>query len=226
MATTIIRYYNCKDEELLFICLMAASSLKRDLAEFSAYSPKFSDASLSAFEADVKKAMTAIPPQTEIALRKICTARLYALLDSLIDPVNRLKGYLKFANLELGKSASDFRLTHLRKSIAARNTEGAIKNLHIVIENVENFKDSLIPQGLTEVFISMLLSKAKSIKLEKQTQYELLVSRRNLTQSNLVLFNSLYRQLTEILFTGKILYRTTDPAKFHEYAFSHLKKRV
>src|SRR5665647_1319751 len=217
MAKYFIRYYNCKDSELTMICSFVAGSLESNMTEFSAYSPKFNDAYLSRFVADITKAMEVIPPQTEIQLRKVCTARLYGTLDSLKDPINRLKGYLKLAFTELGMSAADFGLPHLRKSVSSRDTEGTTQNLHLVIENIENFKDSLIPQGLTEALISLFISAHASLIEDKRKQSEMLSNRKILTQSNLLLFNALYRQLTEILSVGKILYKATDPATLSQY---------
>jgi len=44
MAQNHARNYNCKDEELPVICRFAAFSLKRDIADFTAFSPKFNAA--------------------------------------------------------------------------------------------------------------------------------------------------------------------------------------
>lgn len=226
MAKTNIRYYNCKDGELTMICSFVAGSLESSKTEFSAYSPKFNDAYLARFVADTEKAMEVNLPQTEIQLRKVCTATLYGTLDSLKDPINRLKGYLKLAYPELKISAADFGLRHLRKCVSSRDTEGAIQDLHLVIENIENYKASLILQGLSEALITLFISAHASLIADKRTQSRMLSNRRILTQSNLLLFNTLYRQLTEILLVGKILYKITDPATASQYTFTDLKKRV
>ena len=226
MAKDLIRYYNCKDSELTMICSFVTSSLESNKTEFSAYSPRFNDAYFARFVANNTRAMEAIPPQTEILLRKVCTARLYGTLDSLKDPINRLKGYLKLAYSELGISAADFGLPHLRKSISSRDTEGATQNLQLVIENIENFKASLIPLGLTEGLITLFISAHGSLIEDKLKQSEILSNHKILTQSNLLLFNALYRQLTEILLVGKILYKVTDPATASQYTFTDLKKHV
>jgi len=43
MTTDFSREYSCKDEELPVICKFTAFSLKRDLADFTAFSPKFNE---------------------------------------------------------------------------------------------------------------------------------------------------------------------------------------
>lgn len=40
------------------------------------------------------------------------------------------------------------------------------------------------------------------------------------------MLNELYLRMTEIYSIGKVLYRTTDPAKYAEYTFSKLLKKV
>lgn len=41
MTTTLARDYNCKDEELTVICKFSVFNVKRDLDNFTTYSPKF-----------------------------------------------------------------------------------------------------------------------------------------------------------------------------------------
>ena len=73
--------------------------------------------------------------------------------------------------------------------------------------------------------IELFISAAAVFAKEKNSQYAILVNRKGIVQNNLSLFNDLYKQLLEILSTGKILYGK-DPAKLQEYTFSQLKKQV
>lgn len=81
-------------------------------------------------------------------------------------------------------------------------------------------------RGLTEELAGSFVSAAETIAKVKQNQYEILINRKSIVQSNMALLNSLHQQLTEILAVGKILYKATNPAKLQEYTFSDLKKRV
>lgn len=49
MTTNSARSYNCKDEELPIVCKFAVFSLKHNLADFTAYSPRFNQAYASGF---------------------------------------------------------------------------------------------------------------------------------------------------------------------------------
>jgi hypothetical protein len=226
MATTNPRSYNCKDEELAVTCSFAVFSLKRDLADFTAFSPKFNQEYVTGFETKIASVNEMIMPQSETMDLKNITARLYATMNGLIDPINRVSGYLKFAQPVLKISAADFGLATLRKSITAKNAEGVIDNLHIVGNNLTKHAAILEKQGLKAELTARFTDAATSIAADNQKQYEIMSNRANIVQNNLGLFNSLYEQLTEILRVGKILYKATDASKTQEYNFTAMKKKV
>jgi len=225
MATKIVRLYSCRDDELPTICELAAFSLKRDLVDFTNYSPKFNNGYLESFLTMIANARNVIEPKSETLERTASTARLHSALVSLIDPIKRLGGYLNLAHAKLNISSAEFGLYNLRDSIIALDQEGASKNMHVVSSNIMKYKVVLMEQGLTEPMIELFISAAAIFAKEKNSQYAILVNRKSIVQSNLTLFNDLYKQLLEILATGKILY-AKDAAKLQEYTFSQLKKQV
>jgi hypothetical protein len=226
MGTIKARNYGCKDEELPSVCKFAAFSLNRDLADFTVYSPKFSKEYLAAFETRIAAASEVIEPQSETQELKIITLRFYATIDGLIDPINRLTGYITLSQVECSISLADFGIKYLRKGITARDAEGVIQSLHSIIANIGKYKEALVAQGLTEELIARFADAATSVANDKQKQYEIISSRKHIVNSNLALFNGLFGQLNEILTVGKILYKATDTAKLQEYTFTELKKRV
>ena len=74
--------------------------------------------------------------------------------------------------------------------------------------------------------IARFANASTSLANDKQKQYEIISNRKSIVQNNLELFNNLYEQLGEIHAVGKILYKSTNTAKFQEYTFSELKKRL
>jgi len=224
MTNDYSRDYNCKDEELPVICNFGAFSLNRDLSDFTDYSKKFNADYVAGFKTTIASATEVVAPESELLIQKAITARLYAMFDSLIDPINRVAGYLSLA--KLGITPDEFGLTRLRKCINSRDAEGAMDSLHTVISNIENNNDALVAQGLSDELIARFTTASSSIAADKQLQYEIGSKRKNIVQDNLALFNGLYQQLVEVLDTGKILYKSSNPAKLQEYTFSELKKRV
>lgn len=218
------RDYNCKDEELPVICTYADFSFKRDQADFAAYSPKFNPDYVAAFEAKIASVSEMIMPKSETLDRKNITTRLYTTMEGLVDPINRVSGYIKLAKLKV--TASDFGLTQLRKDLATKNAEGAINSLRTVRSNLTRNEAVLAEQGLTPELMNLFTEASVSINADNQKQYEILSNRKNIVQNNLGLFNELYGQLTEILNVGKILYKATDAVKTQEYTFIRLMKQV
>lgn len=226
MATFLPRSFNCKDEELPVISRFTAFSLKRDLADFSAYSPKFNDDYVASFEARIAEVSELVEPKSETIQLKSITERLYGTLDGLINPINRLSGYVKMAKESLKISPADFGLTLLRKGINSKDAESVLKNLHLVISNINRNKGILTEQGLQDELIALFTDAAISISADKQNQYEITSNRKAIVQNNVGIFNNLFEQLSEILAIGKILYKDNDAVKLQEYTFSNLKRRV
>jgi hypothetical protein len=220
------RNYHCKDEELPVICEYASFSLKRDLSDFKSYSPKFNESYVTGFDAKIAIASELVNPRTETAELKAITLQLYTTMDGIIEPANRLEGYIKLAKNKLPVSVADFGIPVLRKKIYAKDAEGVIHNLRLVISNIEKYKEALTAEGLTEALTQQLENAIVSVNADNDKQYEILSGRKELVQSNLVIFNDLYGQLSEICDVGKILYKRNNPDKLQEYTFSYLLKKV
>lgn len=226
MTTVNQRNYNCKDEELPVICGFAAFSLKRDLTDFTSFSPKFTAAYVSDFETKTASVTEVIMPKSETLELKNITTSLYAAMDGLTDPINRVAGYLKMAQGTLPVSEADFGLTLLRKNLRTKNAEGVITSLRTVSNNLTKYASQLGAQGLTPELAARFADAGTSIAADNQKQYEIISNRRNIVQNNLGLFNTLFEYLTEIMRVGKILYKATDAARLQEYTFSSMLKQV
>jgi hypothetical protein len=223
---TLSRTYNCKDEELPVICTYASTSLKRDLVYFTAYSPKINAAYVDRFDRKIADVDALVNPLTEIAERKVVTARLYATMDGLIDPLNRLEGYLKLAKETVPISITDFGIKTLRTKINSKDAEGALQYLRLVEANIGKYRIQLMEQGLNDALIGQFTAASASIAADNELQYVLLSQRKELVQNNLAQFNDLYSQLSEFCDIGKILYKQTDREKTQEYTISYLIKKV
>lgn len=226
MTTPNQRLYNCKDEELPVICGFAAFSLKRDLADFTSYSPKFTAAYVSDFETKTASVTEVIMPKSETLELKKITARLYAAMNGLTDPINRVAGYLSMAKDTVSVSEADFGLTLLRKNLRTKNAEGVITSLRAVSKNLTKYATELGAQGLTPKLAASFTDAGTAIAADNQKQYEITSNRATIVQNNLGLFNNLHEQLTEILRVGKILYKANNAARLQEYTFSALLKQV
>lgn len=220
------RNYNCKDEELPVICGFVALSLKRDLEEFTSFSPMFTEAYVTGFEAKIDAAEELVQPKSETIELKVITERIYATLDGLISPINRVEGYLELAGKEIPISSADFGLVQLRKSARVRDVENVLKLLRTVEANINKYKEALSVKGLTDELTSRFGEAGDSLAEDKNQKYSLISNRTALVQNNLGQLNELNDQLTEICKIGKVLYKQTDKAKLKDYTFTQLRKQV
>jgi hypothetical protein len=226
MKTSGIRNYNCKDEELPVICRYALSYLKRDLADFAAFSPVFNDSYVEKFTAKINLADELVLPQIETDELKKITGRLYLTMDSLRDPVAKIRAYLSLTKDTVGVSAKDFGLTLLTQKIASRDAEGVQKNLLLVVSYLKKYEEQLTVAGFDRTITEQLSAAISSIIADNQQQFDIVNKRKAIVQTNLAVLNDLYKQLTDLLNIGKSLYKNTNPLKSKEYVFNSLKKGV
>ena len=223
---TTQKKFKCKNEELVVICDYLQTSFLRDLAEFTAYSPRFNEWYLAEFKRKNEAMNKIVFPQDKTKELKTVTARLYANMDKLVDWLDRLEGYIKFAKDAVPLSAADFGTLDLKKKIRSRDAEGTLKHLQRVNENIETYKKPLAEQGLSSEAIAQLSAAFAEIDAANQKQYELASRRRLLAAENINLLNELYAHIMEICETGKILYRKTHQEKLPDYTFAYLIKKV
>ena len=220
------RSFDCKDEELPVVCGFSATSLARDLGDFTAYSPLFDAAYLAAFRTKIDVVAELVGPKSETVELKVLTDRIYQTLDYLIAPINHLEGYIKMAGREVPLSSNDFGLVQLRKSARARDVESVLAQLHTVGENIGKYKKALTAKGLTEELINRFAVTTRQLAEDKNRKYALVSNRAATVQKNLGLLNDLYAQFIEICRIGKILYKQTDPAKLKDYTLARMMNQV
>jgi hypothetical protein len=226
MNSNLARNYRCKNEELPVICEHVSFSLKRDSVIFSGYASRFNESYVADFDGKIVAVNKLVNPTLGTADLKITTTRLYATMDGLQDPAKRLVGYLKLAKNRVLISPADFGLTELRNKLRAKDAEGVLHNLPLVIANIGKFKEPLTAEGLTDDIETQLANAIVSIAQDNERQYEILSGRKALVQDNKEVFNSLGAQLAEICEVGKILFKATNPERAQEYTFAYLLKKV
>jgi hypothetical protein len=132
MKTLGERNYKCKNEELPVICKNALACLKRDLADFTAFSPLFNEEYVNKFEKKINLIDELVLPKTETDELKKITKRLYQTMDSLLNPIAKIRGYLLLAKDSVEVTPKNFGLSPLSRKISDRDAEGARQNLLLV----------------------------------------------------------------------------------------------
>jgi hypothetical protein len=226
MTTHPARNYRCKNEELPVIGEYVSSNLKRDLADFVGYSPKFNEGYVATFDGKILALRELVNPLMETAELKTTTSRLYTTMDKVTDTTLRIEGYVKLAKNDVPLSPADFGLIALRKKTRAKDAEGTLHGLQLVMANIKKFREPLAAEGLTEELEAQLADALASITQDNLRQYEILNGRKALVQDNRGAFNSFSALLAEVCEVGKMLFKNTNPERAKEYMFSYLLKRV
>ena len=226
MSNLSSRNFNCKNEELPVICRFNVFNLKRDLNDFKGYSLIFDDPFVSDYEKLIEEVTELVQPKTEMAAQKVITERLHKTIDSLNGPIKHLTGYINMSNGALKITPEGYGLAALRKCIRAKDPEGVMQNLNLVISNNKKYADVLAEKGFKPELAVCFTDSAVAIAADKQAQYEMMSNRKLIVQNNMGLLNALNDKLTQVLSIGKILFADTDPAKAKEYTFARLSKQV
>lgn len=225
MNNSVEKLFSCKYEELAPTGRFILFGLQRDLAEFSAFSSKFDVDYVNETDTKITNVENLVDPKSETLAKSLISNRLNDTLAGLSEPIAKVDGYLKLAKPVLGVTASAFGISELRKKINAKDMEAVIKQLVSLLANINQYKEVLAAQGLTDSVTQTLTNLLTTLKSDYQHRYEILSNRRLLVQNNIGVLNDLYTRILEIASIGKILYKN-DPVKLSEYTFSSLLKKV
>ena len=221
------RIFNCKNEEVPVIGNYLLFALKRDLVDFSTSFPKIFTADyVVGFERKIADVNNLLNPQTETVELKNTTTRLYSTMDSLIEPVDIVAGYIKFTKGALPISVKDFGLTALKQKLHSRDSEGFLKNLQTVTTNLETYRSQLSEQGFDQSLIPRFSDALVSINADNLHQFEIVNKRKTVVENNLGLINDLYKTIMEVCNVGKAIYKGKNDLKVKDYTFNELKKSV
>jgi len=220
------RLFSCKYEELLPVSKFTLYSLKRDIAEFSAFSTQFSEEYVTQTEAMITTVENLLEPQAETLALKMMTLNAEKQYVELQKTLLQMEGYLKLMINGSGITTSAFGLTTLRRSLNKGDIEAILKDLKVLTSNVQNQLTPLQAKGMPQAMPQTLLDMHNSLAATRQKQLEIKSNRAAIVQNNMKTLNDLYLRMSEIYNIGKVLYKNTDPAKYADYTFTTLLRKV
>ena len=98
--------------------------------------------------------------------------------------------------------------------------------LKVLMQNVDDNLVTLQAQGYTAAARTELGTIQAAIKTDNLAQDAKLSQRRDHVQANIEMLNTLWARMQQVMQTGKILYKSTNPAKLNDYTMASLLKRV
>lgn len=224
--TNVLNLASLRIEELPILSEMVARSLERDLADFSAYSPDFNAAYLEAFKVKITAVEELINPKSMLAEQKVITERLYANMESLRDPLNRLEGYVKRAKDQLTMASKDFGIVQVRRNLGKKDVETVLAGLKVLMQNIQANLNALKPKGFTDEALALIEKLSKEIKVDSLDQQSKINARRQMIADNAKTLNDLFNQIRDVLETGKILYKRRQPLKLEDYTLTKLRRSI
>lgn len=205
-----------KKENYTVVADFMLVSFERDLADFTKVFKTIDVAYLEAFkEANqiVKKTITAHGKKQE---QKNTTQSLYATADGFREKLLLLKIYVQRANIEVPL---------LQETIIAfkrKNIEKAVKNtrdmLPILTQNAAKIED--MPSDFLDD-IPQILVEMENKNTEQNT---LMNEGKEVSQNEKIVYEALYRYISEVASMGKILYKNS--LKKDEYTISRILKKM
>jgi len=215
---------NCRIEDIPTIADFMLASVTRDLADFTAYSPLFTEAYLTDFDAKRKAATELIMTDSVNFALKTVTEKLYGELKNLRLMLVRIDGYLKLANIEVNGDRlgiKKFRL-HIHKG----NVEGIVLNGRNFVHNLIESKTLLATKGLKQEQIESLTTLLNTIESLNKEQNFLQSKRAQNCINNKDIFNNLWDIMWSVMQAGKAIYKGVSDAKMKDYTLAQLKKRM
>lgn len=218
--------FNLRIEEIPVLGGFVKNSFVRDQQDFLEYSPDFNATYLKKYVSKLEAVESLINPIKLTKELSVITERIYSNLVGLRPLLNRLEGYANRASGNLTIAPKDFGIKEVRAKITSRNVEATLNNLKILLENVDNNFEALKTKGYSEDARKEIGSLQKAIKDDNLAQNVKMDERENHVRTNIVVLNELWEQITDIMDSGKRIYKSVDSVKAKDYTITALKKRL
>jgi hypothetical protein len=217
-------YY--KLEDLPVIGEIILNSLKKDINDFSRFSPVFTPDYLKAIETKINSCKEALnPPEINVKLEE-ARQFLYVKSRSLHRKLNTLDNYFKLGADKLDVPIKEIGIKNVVNSITGHNSENLVSNMEKMMEIVKRNQSVLEAKGLKQKLLKDIELLILAINLLNKAQYILTYAYKNMTEKNIEIFNDLWENLQTILKTAKAIYTDVDDVKLKNYTMSQLLKQM
>jgi len=224
---TKVKYnFNLRIEELPVLGGFIRNSFSRDQKEFIAYSPDFNSNYLDTYTNKLEAVETLVNPIKLTKELSVITERIYNNLTALRPLLNRIEGYANRAGSTLTIAPKDFGIKEVRAKITSRNVEATLNNLKILLENVDNNMEALKAKGYSDEARKDIGSLQKGIKDDNLAYNVKLDEREAHVRTNIKVLNELWELMSDIMDSGKRIYKSVDGVKAKDYTLTSLKKRL
>jgi hypothetical protein len=217
---------NVSIEDLPVVADFVIVCLKRDLADFSAYSPKFDERYLDVFAGKTATVKSVIAGKIFTKELSKVTINLKDAVSELRPKLNKIEGYVKMAGKSLSTTVAGFGISAVRQTANRGNVEGVTKALGDLLHSIENNRNMLSEQGLSDETVNALRNARDEIERLNNLQNQVISQRAIAVEENAAVFDDLWETISETLTAGRSLYKGIDVARIKDYTLTELKKRT
>ena len=231
ITTDTARQFRCRLEELGPLNDMVLAMFKTDQTDFGKASPDYADPDyLRDWNQQTKTFADLVPTTVRRAADKQVTKTMGQLAKSLRDPLNWLNIRLNRADAKGGLTAGtdDFGLGKVRATISNGDLEGldgALDHLLALLQTPAN-ATALTTQGHAPADTKAFADARQQLSTFNTTQNTNQNAALELTDENTKAGNALWAHIVDVLDTGTLMYKATNPKKARTYAAATLLKRI
>lgn len=215
----------CRIEELPVLGSFLLSSMQGSLPDFTAFSPDYNAAFMTAANADLAVVEALINPKQLTAELKVITTRMYSNMNLLRGKIDLLEGYINRATgLTIGKK--DFGISDVRKKNNIGDVEGLVNALTFLLTNVANNLVAITAKGYTPAQNTALTTLKNDLKADNIAQNNKVNERNNKVIANYGKLNLFWDKIADIADAGKRIYKSTAPNRVDDFTLAKLKARI
>lgn len=210
---------------------MVMAMFGTDKTDFGKASPDYAAADfLTGWKTRQAAFAALVPTGAHRATAKEVTQTMAQVAKSLRDPLNWLNIRLNRAGKKGGLTASvdDFGLGKVRNEISTHDMEGldgALSYLLKLLATPAN-QQALAAQGHTAADTQAFAAAQQQLSALNTGQNSTLNASLELTDENIKAGNALWEYLVDVLATGSLMYKETNPKKAKTYTMATLLKRI
>ena len=225
------RQFRCRIEELGPLDQMVRAMFTTNKEDYARASPDYAAPAFTAGWNAAQEAFENLVPGTaRRATDKEMTAAMTTVAKSLREPLNWLNIRLNRAakDQSLTVAADAFGLAEVRNEITTADMEGLDGALHYLLGMLETPQNltALTAKGHTAADTQALLDARQQVRDFNTTQNSSQNAALELTQENIEAGNALWDYTSEVLETGRLLYKESQPKRARTFTLATLMKRI
>ncbi len=220
------RKFSFKMEELVVIAAVILASVRKDIADFAAFSSVFTLEFLDAIDAKIENCKNLISASDIAKELKMVTKSVNDKSVALRTKLNALETYFKYASDELDVQVADAGIKPTRENISSGNTEGVVKSARTVLAVAKRNQVKLQDKGMKPEFLTAFEAEINEIEQLNNQQVTLKSEISRQADANMGIYNDLWSEISKITDAAKAVYRGVDDVKLKNYNISLLRKRI